>query len=208
MNWLAHIFLSELNIDFQIGNFLADPLKGKAWENASLDLKKGIKTHLLIDSFTDSNEIVIQSKKRLRDSGLLKAIVIDITYDYFLTKNWDIFCNIPFEEFTKTFYEQARNELPNLPIEPRKRVERIVKYQVLNKYQSVNHLKTAFERIDKRLSPKLLSRDCASSYFEGVSKNIEILEEDFLIFFPKLCKVVRNEIDENKIPHWKLSNIH
>lgn len=96
MNWLAHIFLSEQNIDFQIGNFLADPLKGRAWENASVDLKKGIKTHLIIDTFTDSNEIVTQSKRRLRDSGLLKSIVIDITYDYFLTKNWESFCNVPF----------------------------------------------------------------------------------------------------------------
>jgi acyl carrier protein phosphodiesterase len=29
MNWLAHVFLSEENVDFQIGNFLADPMKGK-----------------------------------------------------------------------------------------------------------------------------------------------------------------------------------
>ena len=33
MNWLAHVFLLEQRIDFQIGNFLADPLKLHQQEN-------------------------------------------------------------------------------------------------------------------------------------------------------------------------------
>lgn len=204
MNWLAHIFLSEQNIDFQIGNYLADPLKGKAWENASDDLKNGIKTHIIIDSFTDSNLLVMQSKKRLREKGLLKSIVIDITYDYFLTKNWDIYCNIPFEIYTHDFYKKASNRLEHLPINASKQVSKIIKYQVLHKYQSVQHLKTAFERIDKRLSTKLLSRDSASSYFESVQENIDELEEDFLYFFPKLCEEVKKNIDNSKINHWRV----
>ena len=67
--WLAHVFLSELDIDFQIGNFLADPLKGRVWENASDEIKKGMQTHKKIDSFTDSHEIISCSKKRLRERG-------------------------------------------------------------------------------------------------------------------------------------------
>ena len=35
MNWLAHVFLSENNIEHQLGNLLADPLKGRAWEEAT-----------------------------------------------------------------------------------------------------------------------------------------------------------------------------
>lgn len=204
MNWLAHVFLSEQNIDFQIGNYLADPLKGKAWENATEDLKKGIKTHILIDSYTDSNPLVIQSKRRLREKGLLKSIVIDITYDYFLTKNWDLYCNIPFELYTQDFYESATKRLDHLPTNAYKHVDKIIKYQVLHKYQTVKHLKTAFERIDKRLSTKLLSRDTASSYFESVQENIDELEIDFLYFFPKLCEEVKKNVDNTKINHWKI----
>lgn len=107
MNWLAHVFLSEQKIDFQIGNFLADLLKGQLWENASLDMQKGMQIHKVIDSYTDSHEIVSCSKRRLREKGLLKPVIIDLTYDYFLTKNWDEFCNMPIKEFSKVFYHEA-----------------------------------------------------------------------------------------------------
>ena len=104
LNCLAHVFLSELNIDFQIGNFLADPLKGRAWEDANENIKKGMQTHKLIDSYTDSHEIISCSKRRLRERGLLKPVIIDLTYDYLLTKNWDKFCNIPLKIFSNNFY--------------------------------------------------------------------------------------------------------
>ena len=204
MNWLAHIFLSEQNIDFQIGNYLHDPLKGKSWDYASDDLNNGMKTHMLIDLYTDSHFIVAQSKARLREKGLLKAIVIDMTYDYFLTKNWDKFSHIPFEDFTEKFYKQANLRLDSLPEKARESVNKLIKYNILNNYKSTEHLKIAFERFDKRLSTKLLSRDSASSYFETVTKNIEQLEEDFLIFFPKLSNEVKKSINLEKIEHWKI----
>ena len=204
MNWLAHIFLSEQNIDFKIGNYLADPLKGKIWDTASQDLRNGINTHIKIDSFTDSHEIVSKSKARLREKGLLKSIIIDITYDYFLTKNWYKFCNIPFEEFTSDFYTQAESRLNFLPQNAKESVERLIKFNILNKYQKVEHLEKAFSRFDKRLSEKLASRDTASSYFKAVENNIEDLEKDFLIFFPELCKEVKKNINSEKISHWKI----
>lgn len=204
MNWLAHIFLSEQNIDFQMGNYLADPLKGKAWDNASKDLINGIKVHIIIDSYTDSHNIVKKSKSRLRKDGLLKSIVIDITYDYFLTKNWDKFCNIPFDEFTKNFYIQAKERLDFLPQNARASVERLIKFNILNKYQKVEHLEKAFGRFDKRLSVKLASRDTASSYFKAVAENVEHLEKDFLVFFSELCKEVKKNVNSEKITHWKI----
>ena len=204
MNWLAHIFLSEQNIDFQIGNYLADPLKGRAWDDANIHLKNGIKIHMLIDSYTDSHHIVSISKSRLREKGLLKSIIIDITYDYFLTKNWDKFCTIPFDDFTKSFYIQAGERLNYLPQNARIAVERLIKFNILNKYQKVEHLEKAFGRFDKRLSEKLASRDTASSYFEAVDENIEQLEKDFLVFFPELCKEVRKNVNSEKISHWKI----
>lgn len=204
MNWLAHIFLSEQNIDFQIGNYLADPLKGKSWENSSSELKEGIRVHQIIDSFTDAHEVVSKSKRRLREKGLLKAIVIDITYDYFLTKNWDLYCHIPFNEFTQTFYTNANLKMKFLPHKVQVPLNRLIRYKILNNYQKIEQLELGFERFDKRLSTKLLSRDSASSYYIAVKDNILELEKDFLDFFPQLCEKVREEIDINKVNHWKI----
>lgn len=203
MNWLAHVFLSELNVDFQLGNYLADPLKGKAWESASQDLKNGLSTHKLIDSYTDSHISFKKSKNRIRKSGLLRSIVIDITYDYFLTKNWDRYSNIAFEEFTKSFYKEVENRLEYLPLHVKDVSLKIPRYKILNNYKNIEDLKIAFERFDKRLSPRLLSRDSASSYYEALVKNIDDLESDFLEFFPQLCNEVKKVVNSSKITHIK-----
>lgn len=204
MNWLAHIFLSEQNIDFQIGNYLADPLKGKAWEDASIDLKNGMIVHKIIDSYTDSHEEFIKSKNRLGHKGLLKAVVIDLTYDYLLTKNWDKFCHIPIDEFLQTFYNQANLKIISLPTHASTPLKRMVEFDLLNKYQNLQHLELAFKRVDKRLSERLKKRDLASNYFERISTNIKDIEDDFLIFFPQLCQEVKNNVNTHNIAHWKI----
>ncbi len=204
LNWLAHVFLSELNIDFQIGNFLADPLKGRAWENANENIKKGMQTHKLIDSYTDSHEIISCSKRRLRERGLLKPVIIDLTYDYLLTKNWDKFCNIPLKIFSNNFYNDAYNRVPFMPYEANISVANMIERDLLNKYHTINQLKTSFDRMDRRLSPRLLQRETASSYSNAVVDNRNYLEKDFLEFFPELCKTVKSDLDKEKLKHWRL----
>ncbi len=98
-------------------------------------MKNGLETHKKIDSFTDSHPIISISKARLREKGLLKSIVIDITYDYFLTKNWDIFCTIPIETFTKNFYTQASERLEHLPLNAKTSVNHLIQYNLLNAYK-------------------------------------------------------------------------
>ena len=204
MNWLAHTFLSEQNIDFQIGNILADPLKGRAWDNASVDIKKGMYVHKIIDSYTDSHKVVKQSKKRLREKGLLKPVIIDLTYDYLLTKNWDLFSNISLDTFTNDFYNKAYLTLEELSPKANMVIDNLIKKDLLNKYHNMQHLEHSFQRMDKRLSARLLNRESASGYFPAVLENINEIEEDFLEFFPQLCSCVKSELSSKKIKHWKI----
>jgi acyl carrier protein phosphodiesterase len=187
MNWLAHIFLSENNIQFQVGNYLADPLKAKAWENASIHIVNGMKTHKIIDTFTDQHPLFKQSKQRLGSKGLLKGVVIDLTYDYLLSIHWQKFCTIALDDFLHRFYEDAYKLLPSLPKHASKPLQRMIDFELLNKYQSLEDLHAAFVRIDQRLSARLAQRDQMYRYYPLVCDTIHYIEEDFLLFFPQLC---------------------
>lgn len=204
MNWLAHIFLSEHNIDFQIGNYLADPLKAKPWEGANEDIKKAMEIHKLIDSYTDSHPTFKQSKNRLGNSGLLKAVVIDLTYDYLLTKNWHRYSNITLDKFLDDFYIKANANMHTLPDEAKQKLKSLIEFDLLNKYQTLEHLNQSFNRVDRRISLRVLKRDNVSRYFEIVSENIDEIEEDFLLFFPQLCNKVKENVNNSKLKHWKI----
>ncbi len=204
MNWLAHIFLSEQKIDFQIGNFLADPLKGRLWDSASTDIQKGVDTHKIIDSYTDSHRVVSKSKARLRKKGLLKPVIIDLTYDYFLTKNWDKFSSIPIKAFLESFHKKAKKRANDLPTQVNEVVIRLVDNDILNSYRNLNQLNESFERIDRRLSKKLLLRESAVSYFDAVNEKIDDLEDDFLIFFPDLCNFIKKDLNQESLNHWRI----
>ncbi|WP_321315142.1 acyl carrier protein phosphodiesterase [Halarcobacter sp.] len=201
MNWIAHIFLSELNTDFQIGNYLADPLKGKVWENANENIKKGMYVHKIIDSYTDSHLFFKNSKNKLGSKGLLKAVVIDLTYDYLLTKNWDKFSNIPINKFLDEFHMNAMKKLDSLPLTAQTPLERLIRHDILNQYKTLSDLEKAFLRVDYKLSQRLLKRDTTHRYFDIVNSNIDSIEEDFLIFFPQLCKEVKKHISDDKSNH-------
>ena len=58
MNYLAHIYLSGKNRQIQIGNFVGDAVKGKAYNSYPDFFRKGILLHRLIDSFADTHPAV------------------------------------------------------------------------------------------------------------------------------------------------------
>lgn len=80
----------------------------------------------------------------------------------------------------------------------------MIERDLLNKYHNLEQLKTSFERMDRRLSPRLKQRETTLNYFDSVVKNIDELEKDFLEFFPQLSAKIRNNLDENEIKHWKI----
>ena len=202
MNWLAHLFISEKSIDFQLGNLLADPLKGKSWEGASRQLEAGLKMHSCIDSFTDSNVYVSKSKSRLRSKGYLKSVIIDIAYDYLLIKNWNDYSKISLECFIHTFYTNAGVAIEEYPDDARHFVQRLIDYRVLNGYGSFRGLETAFRRVDNRLSGRILAKESAVEYLPVLKREITGIEKDFSCFFPQLVEYFRSKVESPLEDHW------
>lgn len=186
MNYLAHTLLSKNNIDYQLGNLLADPLKGKRWDGASDELYAGMRMHASIDIFTDANPIISLSKSRLREKGYLKGVVIDMLYDYFLSKHWHLYVEQDLSSFVQSFNENALFKLDEMPNKASNFIERIASNNVLEKYTDIEGLSQAFRGIDKRLSSKLIAKESTESYIPDVMSQYDTIEQDFLEFFPML----------------------
>jgi acyl carrier protein phosphodiesterase len=96
MNWLAHILLSEPNVENRLGNLLGDLVKGKDLDGLNCNLRRGISRYYAIlqrrgfanDKFTDSHLIVKISKKRIdKEYSKFAGILIDAFHDHLLAKN-------------------------------------------------------------------------------------------------------------------------
>ena len=204
MNWLAHVFLSENNIEHQLGNLLTDPLKAKAWDDASDSVKLGMETHKRIDSFTDRHPIVLRSKAHLVKRGHLKGVVLDILYDYYLSIHWEKFSNLERTTFLETFHSEALQTVVQYPDRPRVIIERVVMTKQLSSYNTMDGVEHALGRIDKRLSERAKSKDTAIRYLPIIIKENEYLEEAFLDFFPELMMEIAKDLPKDTIIHWNI----
>lgn len=202
MNWLAHVFVSKNVIDYQLGNLLADPLKGKIWEGANEQIVAGFKMHCSIDSFTDSNEFVRKSKSRLRHKGYLKGVIVDIVYDYFLLKNWNRYSTVSLDLFINTFYQNATEAVESYPEHARVFVNKVIESNNLTSYGSFDGLEKAFQRIDKRLSARLLAKESAVDYLPALKREIMAIEADFIQFFPQLIEHFQSKSNISFKNHW------
>lgn len=204
MNWLAHVFLSQKNIEHQLGNLLTDPLKAKAWDGASDAFLRGIDNHLRIDSFTDAHSIVSRSKKILTQRGPLKGVVLDVLYDHFLSVHWDTYCTVKREKFLEDFRMHALAAIPMYPDKAQEIIHRVVRNKQLTSYAHMDGVVAAFERIDNRLSDRARSKDTCTRYIPLIAESKDALEEAFLDFFPELMAMVKKECQLKIFEHWKI----
>jgi len=204
MNWLAHVFLSENHIEHQLGNLLADPLKGRAWEGATKRHKRGLMIHKRIDTFTDTHPLVSQSKASLTPRGHLKGVVLDILYDHFLSIHWDNFCTIQRESFLEDFRTHALEDVSAYPPLAQNIIKRVVGNRQLSSYAHMDGVVDAFQRIHHRLSPRAKDKDDIMRYIPFIARERKELEENFLTFFPQLMQAVQETCLRSDVKHWKI----
>ncbi|CAA6692976.1 MULTISPECIES: ACP phosphodiesterase [unclassified Lentimonas] len=187
MNWVAHVFLSEPCVHFQLGNLIADFVKGKTWSGIHPSTEAGLRMHRKIDAFTDSHEVFHRSRQRLRAKGFLRAVAIDLSYDHMLIKNWARYNNTTTaREFLNDFYQRAEQVLDQYPDEINDFVSSIIAADTLGRYAKVNGIQRGMRKVDLRLSERVLRRECATDYFDDVIREYANIEIDFLEFFPSL----------------------
>jgi len=193
MNYLAHIYLSYNQPEIQIGNFIADSVKGLSYQNYPQKIQKGILLHRQIDSFTDQHQTIKNSKRIFSAYGHYAGVINDIVFDHFLAKNWDQYHKTSLIVFSNDFYELLQNNMDSLPDRVQQFYPVMKKYNWLYKYRSIAGISDILYQMNIR------TRNISKMNYSVIElvENYEFLENQFSSFFKELEEFVLNKIDTN-----------
>ncbi|MEO8774047.1 MAG: acyl carrier protein phosphodiesterase [Gelidibacter sp.] len=183
MNFLAHIYLSGDNELITIGNFIADGIKGKRYQNYPDVIQIGILLHREIDTFTDAHPTVRLSTKRLHHRySHYSGVIIDILYDHFLAKNWSSYSDTPLNIYVDDFYESLRQHSELLPL----RIQNMMPYMLadnwLFNYANIDGIQNVLNGMNRR-TKNIVGMDRAT---DELQEFYQEFETEFTSFFDEL----------------------
>lgn len=188
MNHLAHLFLAPDSELHRVGSLMGDFARGL--DSASLPpaVHEGLRHHRAVDAFTDQHPSVMASKRlfssqRRRFAG----VALDILYDHYLLRNWELFSSVPIDDFIEQVYAELRNHQQAMPVKMQTVTGQIVQYDWFRSYQSLDNIGFALDRVANRIR--------FMHSFHGIIEEIQAqdqaLESHFLTFFPDLKEYAR-----------------
>ena len=183
MNWLAHLYLSENNPAFRLGNLLPDILPPPQLAPLPADFQRGIAQHRRIDAFTDAHPVVRRSIRRfeppLRRFG---GILCDVFFDHFLARDWPFYSPEPLAQFTQAVYDSFGQFREYVPPHVYARLDTMRTDDWLCSYQDLAGVARALERIGSRFRrPVDLCRSLSV-----LEDSYDVFHADFRAFFPDL----------------------
>ncbi|HEX7113841.1 MAG TPA: ACP phosphodiesterase [Steroidobacter sp.] len=187
MNWLAHVFLSESDIEFRLGNLLADLVRGEARERMSPRFRLGAEQHRIIDAYTDAHPVVRHSRSRIDASRRrFSGVLVDVFYDHFLARSWQSWSSEPLEVFISSFYTEASAAAIELPEPARSVLARIVEHDLLGSYLHTEGVERSLKRLSLRLAQRWRRPFDLERGVADLLAHHEALAGDFAKFFPAL----------------------
>lgn len=193
MNFLAHIHLSGENEFIKIGNFMADGVRGKQYENFPQEIQKGILLHRAIDTFTDAHPLFRQSTKKLHSRYHHYAgVIVDMYYDHFLAKNWSDYHNESLALYSEKFYQSLLDNHSILTSKTQHLLPYMVEYNWLVNYQSVPGLERILSQMDRRTKNQSLMRFAT----EELVAHYDEFEAEFSLFYKEVQLFSKNKLNE------------
>lgn len=193
MNFLAHLYLSKEIPALQIGNFVADSVKGNHYLHYPVGIQKGILLHREIDFFTDNHAVFRKSKQLLVPHfGLYAGVIIDMFYDHFLAKNWHLYHHQPLPNFIQQFYQLLQNNAAVLPAKVQQFLPIMLRDNWLLQYATTQGLHTILQQMDHRTR----NQSGMANAIDFLEKDYEVYEQDFFAFFTEICFFVEGKIND------------
>lgn len=198
MNFLAHIYLSGEEHELLIGNFIADSIRGKQFDDYQKAIQQGILLHRDIDEYTDSHPIVKTCVEKLKaKQGRYASVVIDILFDHYLARNWNQYSSIDLEKHIAYVYQLMQSNMSILPPKFQRMLPVMIEGNWLWQYQFEEGISKAFEGIARRASFDSNMAD-AMKY---IANDHDYYESQFHLFFGDMIEFVNNKGVEIIIPN-------
>ncbi len=183
MNHLAHAYFSDNNDEWLIGGYIADDVKGRAFNTYTKGIQQGILLHRAIDKFTDNHAIVKHATDALKTKyKRYSGVIIDMFFDHFLSKYWHDFSKKPLNTFAQNLYILILKHYMILPLKTKMLIPFMVYNNWLVSYGSIEGLHKRLCGMARRTSFHS-KMDKAST---ELTNNYEFYKSHFMDFFPEL----------------------
>ena len=190
MNFLAHFHLAWPDEGLIAGGLEGDYYKG--WLRGDLHpaIERGVKLHRAIDAHTDNHQLIAELRNHFpakirRYAGIL----IDISFDHYLTRHWATYSDLGRAEFTTAVYRALTAQQDHMGPGSRAMLARMLEHDILNRYEHWDAVPATAARIGERFrrGNPLLELE---SQMEPVRDK---LEQTFLEFYPLLLEFSKIE---------------
>ena len=183
MNYLAHAHLSFKNPGILIGNLIADTVRGKQIMNFPEIVRYGIYLHRQIDHFTDTHEIVRETKRIFYASaGRYDGTFLDIAFDHFLATDQSREPSEGWSDFAQWCYGIVNNNINLLPDRFRRLFRYMEEENWFYNYRYGWMIEDSFVHMVRRAS--FLEDDL--NVYKDFTDNYETIQNGYNSFFPEL----------------------
>lgn len=185
MNYLAHVFLAKEKDEKNIlGNFLGDFVNITTERVYDKAIRKGIYMHRRIDSYTDAHGIFQVSRERISSKNRRFAgVLIDIFYDHFLAKHWNMYSDVDLVVYADEFYKLLKRNFDILPERLQKMLPFMITENWFVQYREIVGIERTLDRISARFAQ---TKHPLTNPIDELIINNKDLEKDFNAFFPQV----------------------
>lgn len=196
MNFLAHLYLADINNDSPIGQLLGDFVKGRAIYGYNSRIQAAVKFHRKIDSFCDTHPITRISRNRVAPRRRRFAgIVVDLCYDHFLAHRWRRYHPRPLADFTRSVYAALAQDSTPRPEGFAAVLSRMIACDWLGSYVDLDKVALALDRTAARLS----RGERFKGGIDDIVSNYRDFRDDFDAFFPRLVQFSNDYCRHRKV---------
>ena len=183
MNFLAHFHLAWPDEGLVAGGLEGDYYKGPLRGELPAAIERGVRLHRAIDAYTDSHPVVAQLRRDFPpELRRYAGILIDLSFDHFLSKYWADYSELPLETFNARVYRALLSQEHALSEGSRRMLARMLEYDILGLYLDWETVPASAGRIGERFR----RRNPLSDVGRQLTPARELLERAFLAFYPEL----------------------